>query len=244
MNTRLLDIKNLAVEINHTKILGDINLSVDDGEVVVLFGPNGSGKTTLLRTIMGYTGYRITAGAILFAGHTLNTMPLDERVRLGIGIMYQHPPAVRGVKLGQIAEFLNTDKKTVAERAQRLALTPHLSRDVNAGFSGGEMKRSELFQVLNQECPLMLLDEPESGVDIENISLMGSVLGDYLKQKNRSALIITHTGYILDYVEASRACVLLEGVIWCDRRPPKEVFKAIQKQGYSQCIECEKRTIG
>jgi len=173
----------------------------------------------------------------MFKDKILNGMAVEERVRLGIGLIYQHPPKIRGVKLGQLAGHLSQDKNRIKDLSEKLSLQEHLIRDVNLDFSGGEMKRSELFQVILQEPDLLLLDEPESGVDIENISVMGKVLNEYLSKKDKSALIITHTGYILDYVQAKRGCVLLEGKFWC-LGDPKEMFEAIKKSGYDKCKEC------
>ncbi|RKY34675.1 MAG: ABC transporter ATP-binding protein, partial [Candidatus Omnitrophota bacterium] len=165
-------------------------------------------------------------------------LPTEERVKLGIGIMFQHPPKIRGVRLEQIAEFLARDGEEIEKLADKLSLRDHLHREINLDFSGGEMKRSELFQVLLQKPKFLLLDEPESGVDIENISIMGEVLNQYLKEVNASALIITHTGYILDYVDANKAYVLIDGKIWCQGNP-REIFESIRKDGYEKCKECE-----
>jgi len=233
----MLKIENLSVEVGGKKILKEINLEIKKGETLILFGPNGSGKTTLLKAIMGFEGYSTKGGQIMFKDKILNGMPVEERVRLGIGLMYQHPPKIRGVKLAQLAGHLSQDKNRIKDLSEKLSLQEHLSRDVNLDFSGGEMKRSELFQVILQEPDLLLLDEPESGVDIENISVMGKVLNEYLSKKDKSALIITHTGYILDYVQAKRGCVLLEGKFWC-LGDPKEMFEAIKKSGYDKCKEC------
>ena len=233
----MLKVENLTVEIGGKDIIQDINLEIKKGEVVILFGPNGCGKTTLLKTIMGFSGYRIKSGNIIFKDKPLNNLAIEERVKLGIGIMYQHPPKIRGVKLQQLAQYLTKDEKEISELTQKLTLQEHLKRDVNVDFSGGEMKRSELFQVLLQDPELLLLDEPESGVDIENIGVMGGVLNEYLKQEGKSALIITHTGYILDYINAKRGCVLLDGKFWCVG-DPKEMFAAIRKSGYDKCKEC------
>ena len=233
----MLKVENLTVEIGGKDIIQDINLEIKKGEVVILFGPNGCGKTTLLKTIMGFSGYRIKSGNIIFKDKPLNNLPIEERVKLGIGIMYQHPPKIRGVKLQQLAQYLTKDEKEISELTEKLTLQEHLKRDVNVDFSGGEMKRSELFQVLLQDPELLLLDEPESGVDIENIGVMGGVLNEYLKQEGKSALIITHTGYILDYINAKRGCVLLDGKFWCVG-DPKEMFGAIRKSGYDKCKEC------
>lgn len=236
----MLKIENLKVEVQGKIILEEINLTIKKGEVVVLFGPNGSGKTTLIRTIMGFEGYKIKEGKIIFKERLINDWPIEERVRLGLGLMHQHPPKVRGIRLYQVAEFLCKDKEKIRETAKKLSLEEHLNRELNLDFSGGEMKRSELFQVILQNPDLVLLDEPESGVDIENISLMGDVLNNYLKGKEKSALIITHTGYILDYIKAKKAFVLIEGKIWCEGSP-SEVFKTIKEIGYQKCKQCHGR---
>lgn len=236
-NNKLLEINNLCVEVGNKKILKEINLAINKGEVMVLFGPNGSGKTTLIKSIMGFGGYNINRGNINFGGKDINNLATEERVKLGIGIMYQHPPKIRGVKLKQVAQFLRPDKTKIGQLAELLSLKEHLDRDINLDYSGGEMKRSELFQILLQDPALLLLDEPESGVDLENISIMGEVLDQYLKKKDKSALIITHTGYILDYIKAKRGCVMIGGNLWCVG-DPKEMFESIRKQGYEKCKEC------
>lgn len=236
-------LENLIVNVNGKKILDNVNLHLEGAEVMILFGPNGSGKTTLLKTILGFSVYKIINGIIKFNNQDLNDLTTAERVKLGIGIMFQHPPKIRGVRLIQIAEFLNEDKKKIYALAERLSLKEHLNREVNLDFSGGEIKRSELFQVLLQEPKLLLLDEPESGVDIENISIMGEVINDYLKESKAQALIITHTGYILDYVSADQAYVMMDGKIWCAGKP-KEIFESIKKYGYEKCKECKFPQLG
>ncbi|MCM8789595.1 MAG: ATP-binding cassette domain-containing protein [Candidatus Omnitrophica bacterium] len=232
-----LEIRNLTVEAAGKTILKEINLEINKGEKTILFGPNGSGKTTLIKAIMGFSGYRIKTGEIIFKGKKLNGLPTEERVKLGLGIMYQHPPKIRGVKLGQVANFLSKDKEKIENLSAELSLVDHLNRDINLDFSGGEMKRSELFQLLLQDPELLFLDEPESGVDLENISVMGKVLNNYLKKEEKSCLIITHTGYILDYVAAKKGCVMIGGKLWCVGSP-KEMFKSIRKGGYEKCKEC------
>ncbi len=233
----MLKVENISIDLGGKEIIRGVNLEIKKAEVVILFGPNGSGKTTLLKAIMGFTGYNIKGGTITFKDKFLNDLPVEERVKLGIGLMYQHPPKIRGVKLAQLAQYLSKDKNRIEGLAEKLSLQEHLNRDVNLDFSGGEMKRSELFQLLLQDPELLLMDEPESGVDIENISVMGKVLNEYLKKEGKSALIITHTGYILDYVQAKRGCVLLEGKFWC-LGDPKEMFEAIKESGYDKCKEC------
>jgi len=218
-------------------ILKGINFSIAQDIPAVLFGPNGSGKSTLLKAIMGFEGYAVTEGDIIFKGARINDLPTEARVKMGLGIMYQHPPQIRGVKLSQIAEFLCRDRERIAGLSVKLSLDSHLGRDINMGFSGGEMKRSELFQILLQDPDLVLLDEPESGVDLENISIMGTVLNEFLKKPGKSALMITHTGYILDYVRSENGCVMIDGSLWCVGNP-KEMFESIRKFGYDKCKEC------
>ncbi len=233
----MLSIKNLSVKAGKNLILQNINLDIGKNEVMVLFGPNGSGKSTLLRSIMGFNGYQIVSGGIIFKGRPLKNLSVETRVKQGLGIMYQSPPKIRGVKLSQIADFLCPDKAKICKLAEILALTQHLSRDINVDFSGGEMKRAEIFQLILQNPDMLLLDEPESGVDLENISLMGGVLNGFLQQEGKSALIITHTGYILDYVPAEKGCIMLDGKIWC-LGSPKEMFENIRSKGYEKCREC------
>ncbi|MDD4294706.1 MAG: ABC transporter ATP-binding protein [Candidatus Omnitrophica bacterium] len=233
----MLDINRLKVDVAGKRVLDDINLKIDKGEVFVLFGPNGSGKSTLLKIIMGFYGYELVEGSIVFKGNDIVGRKVEERVKNGIGIMYQHPPSVTGVKLRQIAQRLTDDENKINEWAEKLELTEHLDRDINVGFSGGEMKRSELFQLMLQEPDLLLLDEPESGVDLENISIMGKVLNGYLSHPDKSALIITHTGYILDYVKGKKGSVLMDNRLWCVGEP-KEMFDSIRRSGYEKCKGC------
>ena len=254
MGNALLQIHDLHVKVGEKEILKGINLRISMGEVHTLFGPNGSGKTTLLFALMGFEGYKITKGKIIFSGKEITDLPPYEKAKLGIGMSFQKPPAVKGVKLRQLAELCaKEDGKIIEEYAQTLNLLEHLDREVNAGFSGGEVKRSELFQLLLQSPTLVLLDEPESGVDLENIALIGKAINlllgrkvepleeksikEVLKQRRKSALIITHTGHILDYVESDYGHVLLDGRIICSANP-REILHTIKEYGYNECYRC------
>lgn len=233
----LLEVNNLSVSIGKKTILREINLAISAGSPAVLFGPNGSGKSTLIKAILGFEGFIVTSGEIIFKGKKINRLPTDERVRLGLGAMFQHPPAIRGVNLAEIAGFFKRDPAVMEKLAGRLSLQEHLRRDVNLGFSGGEMKRSELFQVIMQDPDLLLLDEPESGVDLENIAVMGQVLREFLARPGKSALMITHTGYILEYVRSETGCMMINGRLWCVGNP-LAMFEDIKKSGYEKCREC------
>jgi len=143
----MLEIEHLHVAIDGKEILHDVNLSIGTGETHVLFGPNGSGKTTLLMAIMGFPKYQITKGTIRFKGKDITTATVDERARLGIGMSFQRPPVVRGVKMRDLvlaAMRGKEDPKALDELARKANLSELLDRDINYGFSGGEIKRSEL----------------------------------------------------------------------------------------------------
>ena len=243
----MLQIQGLSVETGGKEILRGINLFIGTGETHVLFGPNGSGKTTLLMAIMGFPRYKITRGRIIFKGHDITNASLDERARLGIGMSFQRPPVVRGVKMRDMVSAClgsRDDGTAVAQLAERLNMGDLMDRDINYGFSGGEIKRSELLQLLVQEPDLTLLDEPESGVDLVNIALIGEMINELLQKnlkrnRTRAGLIITHTGHILDYVHASKGYVLIDGTIRCER-DARECLDSIKKHGYEGCVTCLK----
>jgi len=233
----MLRVEHLTVEAGGRLILNDVSLAVEKGETVVLFGPNGSGKSTFIKAIMNLSGYDRVSGVVTLDGIALTGEPVSVRAKAGLGIMFQHPARIYGIKLSQMAGLLTGDPGEVAARAEELHVTSFLGQDLNVNLSGGEMKRVELFQLLLQKPKMLLLDEPESGVDVENISLMGTLLNDYLKRTSCGCLIITHTGHILDYIDASRACVMTEGRLSCHGRP-KVILAEIRKYGYERCREC------
>lgn len=251
----MLLIEDLQVELAGKVILKHIDLEIEPGETHVLFGPNGSGKTSLLMTIMGYPQYKVTGGKIVFKGVDITHSPINERARLGIGMSYQRPPTIHGLKTRQMVQLCAGDKKVsdVEELAARVHFESFLDRDVNAGFSGGEIKRSELLQLLAQDPDLMLFDEPESGVDLENIALVGHTIAtllqkeivstsaksrlQVLKERTKMGFIITHTGYILDYVDVDKGQVLYNGVLSCSTNP-REILRCIGEIGYEECVRC------
>ena len=169
----MLHIDDLHVKVGDKEVLHDINLHIDEGETHVLLGPNGSGKTTLLMTIMGFTSYSITEGKITFKGEDVTTMKSHERAQRGIGMLFQRPPTISGLKLGKMLTAISHNKDTdIAELAKSVHMDKFLERDINKGFSGGEIKRSEVLQLMIQNPEFVMLDEPESGVDLENILLI------------------------------------------------------------------------
>jgi len=249
----MLRIEDLQVKIGDREVLKHIDLEIREGETHILFGPNGSGKTTLLMTIMGYPQYTVTAGKIFFKGEDITHMPIYERARLGIGMSFQRPPTIHGLKTKQMVRICAKKEVDVEDLAAKVNFEEFLERDINAGFSGGEIKRSELLQLMAQDADLLLFDEPESGVDLENISLIGQSISSLLQRdfhveqgrtqkqmrqaRTRMGLIITHTGFILDYVTADKGQVLYEGVLSC-RSNPQEIFSCIKRVGYQECVRC------
>ncbi len=242
----MLEIDDLHVSVGDREILRGVDLVINEGETHVLLGPNGGGKSTLLNTIVGLPGYRVTQGSIRFKGQDLAGLEIDERARLGIGIAFQRPPAVRGVKLRQMIAVASNG--AVSDDAldgldAELKLGHMLDRDVNMGFSGGEAKRSEMAQLLAQMPDLSLFDEPESGVDLDNIAVVGSAMNALLKgeeriaERRRSGLIITHTGHILEFVNADVAHVLYSGRLAC-KGNPLDLIEEISDHGYDKCVEC------
>jgi len=236
----MLEIENLTVEVSGKRILHNLNLTIAAGETHVLLGPNASGKTTLLMTIMGFPHYRVKQGRILFKGKDIGKLTIDERARLGIGIAFQRPPSIRGVKVRDIAKSCLQDRKggkVVETIAAQLNITELLDREANLAFSGGEMKLSELFQLAVQKPDLILLDEPDSGVDLENITLVGKAINELLRAS--AGLIITHTAHILNYVTAQKGHMLFNGKLYSELEP-KKLLATIQEYGYAKCAECPK----
>jgi len=242
----MLKIKDMSVAVEGKEIIHDVNMTIQKGETHVLFGPNGAGKTTLLMAIMGFPKYEVTKGSISFKGKDITGLTVDERARLGIGMSFQRPPVVRGVKTrDMVAACLkgHGDGDAIDKLANKTDLSEFLERDINYGFSGGEIKRSELMQLLAQKPELTLLDEPESGVDLVNIVLIGELMNDLLEKncpiqyRKCMGLIITHTGHILDYVNARTGYVMCGGTIGCVG-DPHEMLATIRERGYDECIKC------
>lgn len=237
----LLQIVDLTVSLNGHPLLQEVNLTVEPGEIHVVFGPNASGKSSLIKTIMGLPPYVVTEGDIRFNGESIMDMSIDERARLGIGLAFQHPPTVRDVPLSALGQALGIDPEQLTEEAGRLEFDGHISRGLNDGFSGGEQKRSELLQLILQGPQLFLLDEPESGVDMDSLKLFSGVIRHLfqkelpIRKRTVGGLIVTHTGGILENVHATRGYVLVDGRILCSGAP-LDILDQIAKYGFENCI--------
>ncbi len=240
----MLELRNLTVKVEGEPILKDINMEIPRGETHILLGPNGSGKTTLLKAIMGMGGVEVE-GKILLEGNDLTNMSVDERARAGMGIALQKSPAVPEITLKELLRITEEKHGTdgMEEKIKSLNCDYLLERGVNEKFSGGEMKRSELLQLLVQDPKVVLVDEPESGVDLDNIVIIGEALKRLLKsskevEKKRAALVITHTGHIMDYLNADRGYVLVRGSLACTGNP-RDLFEEVNQHGFEGCLECK-----
>lgn len=255
MTDKLLEIKDLRVSVEGTEVLKGVSLSVEEGEIHALFGPNGSGKTTLLNTVIGFSRYKITHGSIYFKGRDITDATIDERARLGVGISFQRPPTIKGVPLRSLISFSSPSlpKEEMELAAAKLDALEFLDREINAGLSGGEMKRTEMLQIILQAPDLVCLDEPESGVDLENMALIGKAARIALgrdsfggaicrsvkgrRENYRAGLIITHTGQIMDHIHVDKGHVLMNGEIVCSGNA-LELLGEIRSHGYTECFRC------
>jgi len=235
----LLKVEDLRVAVDGKLVLKGVDLEVPSGETHVVFGPNASGKTSLAMSIIGYPGYKVVSGRILFKGVDITHKPVDERARMGIGVVFQNPPKIVGVRLKDLILRISESKagrEEVLELMDKLNISGSLlDRYVNVGFSGGEAKRSEIAQVLAMKPDFLVLDEPDSGVDVENLELIGRKMAEALE--GRSGLVITHHGYILRYLKPKVAHVMIDGKIVCNGEP-YEILNLIMREGYRWCEKC------
>ncbi|MBI9010369.1 MAG: ABC transporter ATP-binding protein [Tenericutes bacterium] len=241
----ILEIKDLSVSVHGNLILSNLNLVIPKGEIHALLGKNGSGKTTLMNTIMGFSGYEIVSGQILYKGQDICTLEVNERARIGIAIAQQRPPIIHGVKLQNILDYIFKDQiekdKFVNQFATDAQMEDFLQRSINDGLSGGEIKRAELLQLICMNPEFAMMDEPDSGVDIEALKLIGSLVNqlfstDNLVDTHKSGLIITHSGNVLDYLKISNAHIMQNGKIQCSGNVG-EIIKMIKLYGYDGCIQ-------
>ncbi len=241
METPVLEITDLYVSVEMKEIIKGMSLKVNKGEIHIIFGPNGSGKSTLLNAILKLPGYSINKGKIDIKSKNIIDMSTDEIANLGVGMSFQHPPKIKGVTLKNFLNAINRSED-LEDEIRALSMEKFLERELNVGFSGGELKRAEILKLYAQNPDLLLIDEPESGVDIENIAVISKAINKILQrdtpkqQRERSAIIITHTGHILNYIEADVGHVFMDGKIVCTGEP-KTIMEDIKKFGFTGCVE-------
>ena len=242
----MLEIKNLHATVGDKEILKGINLSIHAGEVHALMGPNGSGKSTLAQVLAGRDSYRVTAGEVLYEGKNLLALPPEERAIAGIFLAFQYPVEIPGVgNLYFLRTALNAVRKRrgleeldpmdflalAKERMKRVELDQSfMNRSVNEGFSGGEKKRNEIFQLAVLEPKLAILDETDSGLDIDALRIIAKGVNS-LRSKDRAMLVITHYQRLLDYIVPDRVHVMAGGRIASSGG--KELALELEKKGYS-----------
>ena len=232
----LLKIENLEVEANGKKILKGVDLEIEQGEMQAILGPNASGKSTLVKVISGDERYKIKRGRILFNGKDISELAAEERVKLGIAVSWQHPPAIKNVKLSCLLEKISNKRVEIEKLGIGRDL---LDREINLNFSGGEKKISELIQILSLNPKLAIFDELDSGLDIKKLEKIGEIIKRELISKGVTVLLITHNGEILNFLKPSLVNVMVDGRIICKERDFRKVLKTIKEYDYEKCKKCE-----
>jgi Fe-S cluster assembly ATP-binding protein len=242
-----LKIEDLHVEVEGKEIIKGISLEIKSGEVHAIMGPNGSGKTTLSLAIMGHPKYKITKGRILLDGEDITNLETDQKVKKGLFLAFQNPIEISGVKLSTllVAEYnrvygSNESVTQVFSKITRLSKSVGISdsllnRGVFEGFSGGEKKRVEILQLQILKPKFAILDEPDSGVDVDGLKTISDVIKKVKEENNTGYLIITHYRRILDYVNADKIHVLYKGRIVASGS--MELAKLIDEKGYEGVIK-------
>jgi len=241
----MLDIKNLQVNVEGKQILKGINLHVNAGEVHAIMGPNGSGKSTLARALSGHPQYEVTSGAVTFDGKDLLDLDPDERAREGVFMAFQYPVEIAGVNNAYFLKAaLNAKRKhqglpeldamefmqLIKDKSKLLDIDQSmLSRAVNEGFSGGEKKRNEIFQMALLEPRLAILDETDSGLDIDALKLVAGGV-NAMRDPKRAIIVVTHYQRLLDYIVPDFVHVLSGGRIV--KSGGKELAFELEKRGY------------
>jgi len=241
----VLEIRNLHATVDGKEILRGINLSIKKGEIHAIMGPNGSGKSTLAKILAGHPAYEVTQGEVLFEGRNLLELAPDERAREGVFLAFQYPVEVPGVSNAQFLRLAYNEKRKhlgeeeldplefkdlLAERAKVVEMDPGLmSRSVNEGFSGGEKKRNEILQMAVLEPKLAVLDETDSGLDIDALRIVSEGVNK-LRTPENAVVLVTHYQRLLNYIIPDRVHVLYRGRIV--RTGGKELALELEEKGY------------
>jgi len=245
----LIDIDNLHVSVGGTEIIKGLNLQIQPGEVHAIMGPNGSGKSTLANTLAGRDDYEVTAGSVLYKGADLLPLEPDERARAGVFLSFQYPVEIPGVtNVYMLKAALNARRKAlgedeidsvgfmrlVREKSELMQLDKSfLSRGVNEGFSGGEKKRNEIFQMALLEPDFAILDETDSGLDIDALKVVANGVNSQ-RDGERGFLLITHYQRLLDYIRPDFVHVLANGQIV--RSGTHELALELEANGYDEIL--------
>jgi len=251
----MLEIKNLHARVEEAEILRGINLTVNAGEVHAIMGPNGSGKSTLAHVLAGRDDYEVTNGEVLFQGKNLLEMEIDERAGEGVFLAYQYPVEIPGIStkyflkaaLNSIRAYRGEQRcsakeflKLAKDKMQMLDMDKSLlDRGVNEGFSGGEKKRNEIFQMAVLQPKLAILDETDSGLDIDALRIVADGVNS-LRSAGRAIIVVTHYQRLLEYIVPDKVHVLADGRIV--RSGDKTLALALEEKGYA-LVEGERETV-
>ncbi len=246
-----LKIVDLCVEIDNKPILKNFNLEIKSGEIHVIMGPNGTGKSTLTKIIMGDSNYHITRGDIYFNDTLLNDLKTDERARLGLFLGVQLPMEIEGVTN---ADFLRTalsirEKenfklypfiKKMEQTVEKLEMKKEMiHRGINVGFSGGERKKNEVFQMYMLEPKIVLLDEIDSGLDVDSLRIVGTSIMEYFEKNKPAILLVTHYQRLLNYIKPHFVHIMKDGAIL--KSGDALLALEVEKEGYEK-VEKSKKT--
>ncbi|OGV51418.1 MAG: Fe-S cluster assembly ATPase SufC [Legionellales bacterium RIFCSPHIGHO2_12_FULL_42_9] len=248
----MLKIKKLNVAVNGQAILKGINLSVNAGEVHAIMGPNGSGKSTLSKVLAGHPAYEVQSGAVTYQGDDLLPLPPEKRAQAGIFLSFQYPVEIPGVtNINFLKAAVNSVRKGqgikpldaidflsfIREKCKLLDMDESfLYRSINEGFSGGEKKRNEILQLLALEPHLAILDETDSGLDIDALQVIARGINS-MRASTRAIILVTHYQRLLDYIEPDFVHVLVNGQIV--RSGDKTLAHELEKKGYGWLLESE-----
>ena len=242
----ILNIDNLTVKVAGKTILKDFSLEIKSGEIHAVMGPNGTGKSTLTKVIMGDPNYEIVKGTISYNGKVINDMPVNERAKLGIFLGMQMPMAIEGVTN---ADFLRSALRAkegnkfkllpfireVDELTKKLHMDPDMiHRGINDGFSGGERKKNEILQMNILKPDVVLLDEIDSGLDVDSLKLVGESVMEYYEDRKPAILLVTHYQRLLDYIKPDFIHIMKDGKIVLSG--DKTLALKIEEEGYDKLV--------
>jgi Fe-S cluster assembly ATP-binding protein len=237
-----LEIKNLHVKVEDKEILKGVNLTINSGEVHVIMGPNGVGKSTLSNVIMGNPNYNITKGSIILDGKDITFLPVDERAKMGLFLSFQAPPEIEGVTTSDFLKAAVSNKegenfklltfaRNVEDYMKKLNIKKDfLTRSFNEGFSGGEKKKMEILSMYMLKPNIAILDEIDSGLDVDSLKIIGEHISLYKEKENAGILLITHYQRLLDYIKPDFVHVLIDGKIEVTK--DASLVSYIEKNGY------------
>lgn len=229
----LLEIKDLRARTANKEILKGVNLKIKKGDIQALLGPNGSGKSCLCQVILGNPAYKVTNGKIIFEGKDITKISPEKRVKMGLALSWQSPPAIKGLKLSELCSEIGKNPSFNIKEINDL-----LEREVNVDFSGGEKKISELLQVLCLNPKLVIFDEIDAGLDIKKLEKVAEIIKKEFIKKKVSLLLVTHSGQILNYLKPTMTNVMVDGKIICQNQDFKKILRTIKKYGYEKCKKC------